>query len=152
MTRSTARPRRIPALLAAMALTVSVVSGCSVVHSAGTWNDPRNPVAGAAAGGPTDGASAAVPAMPGAGTATSAAPAFDVKPLLDPSRKYLGLEIPNSPDSITPAKDFTSWVGMKPNILGQYVSWVRPSTPPRPATPGPTAPWTSSSGNRSAPR
>lgn len=129
MTRPITRRRRIPLLLAAMALAASVCAGCSVVHAAGTWNDPRHPVAGAAAAGGT--AAAQPTAGPGSGTgsgtgtqaAAASGPAYDVSSLLDPSRKYLGLEIPNAPDSMTPAQDFASWVGTKPNIIGQYVAW-----------------------------
>jgi hypothetical protein len=117
---------RISAALAALVLGGSVLTGCSVVREAGTWNDPRHPIAVAAASGSAGAGGTAAAAGPsGAATAGSAAagPAYDVSSLLDPSRKYLGLEIPNSPDSLTPAKQFDSWVGTKPNILGQYVSW-----------------------------
>lgn len=128
MRHRTARRGRICVLLAALTLVGALASGCSVVRSAATWNDPARPVAG-------DGAKGAAPAptaLPiGTGAATAAAgstptvlaPAYDITPLLRPSKKYLGLEIDGAPDSITPANQFASWVGQKPNILGQYLAW-----------------------------
>ena len=117
------RHGRISAVLAAVLLVGSVLTGCSVIRAAGTWDDPRHAVAGSGAKG-----AAAAPTGTGAsGAATGQAapltPAYDVTPLLQPSRKYLGLEIDGSPDSLAPAKQFASWVGGKPNILGNYVAW-----------------------------
>jgi hypothetical protein len=57
------------------------------------------------------------------GNAPPKTPAYNIKPLLEPSRKYLGVEINGAPDSLKPAEQFASWVGEKPNILGQYVAW-----------------------------
>ena len=117
------RHGRISAAVAAVLLIGSVLTGCSVIRAAGTWGDPRHPVAGSGAKGAAPAATGA--AASGAATEQSAplTPAYDVTPLLQPTRKYLGLEIDGSPDSITPAKQFTSWVGTKPNLLGQYVAW-----------------------------
>jgi len=123
MRHGAARRGRISAVLAAVLLVGSVLAGCSVVNAAGTWNDPRHAVAGA-------GVTQAAAAPTGAGASSSAssqsaplAPAYDVTPLLDPSRKYLGVEINGAPDSITPAEQFASWVGAKPNLIGQYLAW-----------------------------
>lgn len=124
MRRGAARRGRISAAVTAAVLLVgSMLAGCSVVQSAGTWNDSRKPVAGSAA----EGAAAAPTGASASGTATGQsaplAPAYDVTPLLDPSRKYLGVEINGAPDSITPAEQFASWVGTKPNLVGQYLAW-----------------------------
>ena len=117
------RRGRISAVIAAALLTVSVLAGCSVVRAAGTWNDPHHAVAGS-------GAQNAAPVPTGASAESSATaqsapltPAYDVTPLLQPSRKYLGVEINGSPDSLAPAQQFASWVGTKPNLIGQYVAW-----------------------------
>jgi len=118
-----ARPGRMSAVLAAVLLTGSVLAGCSVIRAAGTWNDPRHAVAGS-------GAKGAVPASTGASAGSSATeqsallnPAYDVTPLLQPSRKYLGVEIDGAPASLTPVQQFASSVGAKPNLIGQYVAW-----------------------------
>lgn len=121
MARAGRSHRRISMLLAVLGLTAgAALSGCSVVHEAGTWNDAHNPVAGSGAHG-------AAPTPTGAGPAGAAAapltPAYDVAPLLHPAKKYLGLEIDGAPASIAPAEQFASWVGEKPNIIGQYVAW-----------------------------
>ena len=127
MNRGTGRTGRIrmSAALAALVLGGSLLTGCSVVRAAGTWNDPRHPIAGAAASGGATSSTATAAAQPSAAASASepAGPAYDVSSLLHPSRKYLGLEIAGAPDSLAPAKQFASWVGAKPNIIGQYVAW-----------------------------
>jgi glycosyl hydrolase family 26 len=102
--------RTVAAILSACAL-IAALSSCSVVKQAATWNSAGAYPTGAASG--TASAAAADPATP----------AFDVKPLLDPAKKYLGLEIPDSPDSTAPATQFATYVGKKPNLLGAYVAW-----------------------------
>lgn len=105
------------------------LSGCSVLHDAGTWNDPHNPVAGSGAKGaaplPKSTAGPAGPgqAAGGPGADASTAPPFDMTPLLHPAKKYLGLEMADAPTSIAPAKQFASWVGGKPDLIGQYLAW-----------------------------
>jgi hypothetical protein len=113
------RRGRLSAGLVAAALAGLLISGCSTVHSAATWNDPREPAA-AAQSAEADGSAATGAAT---ASATPLAPVYDISPLLHPSKKYLGVEIPDAPDSITPAEHFASWVGGKPNIIGQYLAW-----------------------------
>ena len=118
------RRSRISVVLAALTLAGAVLSGCSTVRGAATWNDAHHPVAGS-------GAKGAAPATSATGSATAdaagdpavLAPVYDVTPLLHPSKKYLGVEIDGAPDSIAPAKQFGSWVGQKPNMIGQYLAW-----------------------------
>jgi hypothetical protein len=118
------RTRRLAAMIGALTLAGGMIAGCSTIRAAATWNDPRNPVAGSTAQG-------AAPLTSASGSAASASatssgfltPAYDVTPLLHPSRKYFGVEINGAPDSITPAKNFASWLGTKPNLIGQYVGW-----------------------------
>jgi hypothetical protein len=123
MRHGAARRGRIAVFLAAVMLAGTALAGCSVVDDAGTWNDSGNPAAASVTKG-----AAPVPTQASASGTTSAqeaplAPAYDVTPLLKPSRKYLGVEINGAPDSITPAKQFASWVGTKPNLVGQYLAW-----------------------------
>jgi hypothetical protein len=111
---------RISAGLLAAALVGALVSGCSTVRATATWNDPRKPVA---AGSAAAGSAAAQASAGTTASATPLAPVYDVSPLLHPSKKYLGVEIPDAPDSIAPAEKFAGWVGGKPNIIGQYLAW-----------------------------
>jgi len=137
MQRGTARRRRLPLFLAAIALLGSLLSACSTVKSAATWNAPYHPVAGGASPGAgpaplwtgagqvqAKGTSTAVSTAGNAGgNAGGIAPAYDITPLLHPSKKYLGVEIDGAPDSMAPAEQFASWVGEKPSIIGQYLAW-----------------------------
>ena len=128
MRYGTVRRRRLPFLLAAIALAGSLLTACSTLDSAATWNDPRHPVAGGDATGagpaPLWTGPGQVQAKGSAGSTTAArTPAYDVTPLLHPDKKYLGVEIDGAPDSLTPAEQFASWVGTKPNIIGQYLAW-----------------------------
>lgn len=101
--------RRLPAALLALGLLAGAVSGCSLVREAGTWKmTPSATAPGALAAGATP---------------SPTTPAYDIKPLLHPAHKYLGLEIPDAPVSIAPAQQFASWVGKKPNMLGEYIGW-----------------------------
>jgi hypothetical protein len=119
------RRGRIRALSAALLLAAVATAGagCSVVRDAGTWNDPHGGVVGAGPGPSGTSASAAAPADRATASAPAQGQAFDVTPLLHPARKFLGLEIAGAPDSLTPAEQFAGWVGTKPNLIGQYVSW-----------------------------
>ncbi|HWG23581.1 glycoside hydrolase family 26 protein [Actinospica sp.] len=123
MRRPRVRHGRISVVLAAVLLVGCALSGCSVVRAAGTWNDPRRPVAGSGAKGAAPAPTGAATHSAAAGQSVPLAPAYDITPLLNPSRKYLGLEIDGSPDSISPAEKFAGWVGQKPNLLGQYLAW-----------------------------
>jgi hypothetical protein len=122
------RARRRSGRIRAMSSTLFVIgvlllAGCSVVNAAGTWNDARHPVAGSGAKGAAAAPTGTAPSSTVSGGSPLLTPAYDVTPLLDPSRKYLGVEINGAPDSITPAKQFASWVGTKPNLIGQYLAW-----------------------------
>lgn len=127
----TPRRRRTPLLLAAAALLASLLTACSTVQSAATWNDPRHPVAGASAvgAGPTPlwtgpgQVQAKGTANNASGSGSGLTPAYNITPLLRPAKKYLGLEIDGAPESLAPAEQFATWVGVKPNIIGQYVAW-----------------------------
>jgi hypothetical protein len=109
---------RTAAARLALSLLIGATSGCSVVDQAATWNTPggngKSVAAGAGAGSTAAGPSASPSPL---------APAYNIAPLLKPAKKYLGLEIPNAPDSIAPVQQFASWVGKKPNLIGAYVGW-----------------------------
>ncbi|MET9606560.1 glycosyl hydrolase [Streptomyces sp. NPDC006512] len=61
----------------------------------------------------------------GAGSRTSAAPAlpYDVRPLLQPKNKYLGLAADGAPESMKPVEKFASDAGKKPNVIEFYSAW-----------------------------
>ncbi len=124
MRRSAIRRGRMAAVLATTVLIGGLLAGCSVVREAGTWNDARHPVAGSGAQGAAPAADSTGNGTPAPGSSDAVlSPAYDVTPLLHPSRKYLGVEINGAPDSTAPAAQFASWVGVKPNLIGQYVAW-----------------------------
>lgn len=125
MQYGTARRRRISVVLAAVTLVGSLLSGCSTVRSAATWNDPYHPVAGGDVQGAGPAPLATSTALAGGtvGKAADLGPAYNITPLVHPAKKYLGVEIDGAPDSVQPAEQFASWVGEKPNIIGQYVAW-----------------------------
>jgi hypothetical protein len=118
---------RVPVLLAAMILLGSLLCACSTVNSAADWNDPYHPVPGGTAVGsgpaPLWTGAGQVQAKGSAGSTAGLKPAYDVSALLQPSKKYLGVEINGAPESLTPAKQFASWVGTTPDIIGHYVAW-----------------------------
>ncbi|WP_034264610.1 glycoside hydrolase family 26 protein [Actinospica robiniae] len=117
------RRARTRALLGALLLTAAaaLATGCSVVHDAGTWNDPHDgPLS--AGSKVTAGSTATAPAGSNASTAPQVE-AYDVTPLLQPSRKILGVEISGAPESLAPAEQFAGWAGTKPNLLGEYLAW-----------------------------
>lgn len=109
------RPRRLLASLFALGLFAGAISGCSVVRDAATWKMTPSAGPGGGAGSQVGAGSSAAPDL--------TQPAFNVKPLIKPARKYVGLEMPGAPSSIAPAEQFASWVGKKPNLLGAYVGW-----------------------------
>jgi hypothetical protein len=110
---------RTPAARLAIGLLLTATAGCSVVNNAATWNSPRAKPIGAAGAGTTTGSAGAGPSA----SPSPLAPVYDVKPLLNPAKKYLGLEIPDAPVSMTPVQQFAGWVGKKPNLIGEYVGW-----------------------------
>lgn len=108
--------RRLLAGPLALVFVLAATAGCSVVHDAAAWPTPAagSGTAAGAAGAPGSGATV----MP-----SPRGPAFDVKPLIQPADKYLGLEMPDAPASIAPVQQFATWTGKKPNLLGEYVGW-----------------------------
>jgi mannan endo-1,4-beta-mannosidase len=109
------RRRAVAAALVLGLLIAYGTTGCGTVTQAAQWKG---------AGTATGTATATTAAHPAAvAPSASPTPVYNIQPLLDPPQKYLGLEIPGAPDSITPAKQFQSWVGKAPNLLGNYVSW-----------------------------
>jgi len=111
---------RTAAARLALSLLIGATAGCSVVNHAATWNSPRTkPVTGAAAAG-----SSSSPARQSPSASPSpVGPAYDITPLLNPAKKYMGVEVPNAPDSMAPVQQFAGWVGKKPNLIGAYVGW-----------------------------
>ncbi len=97
------------------AVVLVLAAGCGVVNQAATWNSGSG---ASGTGAPTSGALAS-----GSASVAPVTPGYDVKPLLDPAQKYIGLEIPDAPDKMTPVDQFASWTGKKPNLIGNYIGW-----------------------------
>ncbi len=70
--------------------------------------------------------SSALYGVPGAEQPSPTAPAkpYNVSGLLNPAgRKFLGVLAPGAPDSLTPVQTFATSAGMRPNLIGEYISW-----------------------------
>ena len=99
------RKRPVLVGLAGLALSASL-AGCGSFLSA---------AAGVGAHGPGSQATGS--------TSANSLP-YDVSGLLNPrSGKFMGVEAPGVASSLAPAARFARSVGMKPNIIGQYVAW-----------------------------
>jgi hypothetical protein len=48
---------------------------------------------------------------------------FDIRPLLTPPRKYLGVALDGAPNSLRPVRDFAAQIGKQPNMLKYYAAW-----------------------------
>jgi hypothetical protein len=57
------------------------------------------------------------------GSSEAAAIPFDVRPLLQPRRKYLGAALGGVPRSLAPVQAFAESIGKQPNLLEFYVAW-----------------------------
>jgi hypothetical protein len=98
---------RLAAATAALTATVLLaVTGCSLT----------SPDHGSAAKTGGAGSSAA---------ADSPAPVapYDVRPLIDPAKKYFGAALDQAPHSMTPVTTYTTMVGKQPNLLEYYAQW-----------------------------
>jgi mannan endo-1,4-beta-mannosidase len=102
--------RRWAAPLAALltALLTAVLAACS-----GGSSSP-----GGSAPGP---GSAGAPADHGSGSA--AVVPYDVRPLLSPSGKYLGVAIDGAPGSSAVVDAYAAKVGKRPNLIEFYAAW-----------------------------
>jgi hypothetical protein len=101
-----------PRIALGLLLVATATSGCSVVRDAAAWKTPQ--------AGPGASGAAAVGGTP---SPSPRGPAYNVAPLLKPTEKYLGLEIPNAPGSMSPVQQFATWTGKKPNLIGEYIGW-----------------------------
>lgn len=67
---------------------------------------------------------------PSSGPATVPAPGsrpYNVSGLLDPAGgKFVGVQAPGAPDSLGPVRSFAASAGVRPNLIGQYMSWNNP--------------------------
>lgn len=64
--------------------------------------------------------------QPSPGPAPQARP-YSVAGLRDPAaRKFFGVQAPGAPDSLGPVHSFAASLGVKPNLIGQYMSWNDP--------------------------
>jgi mannan endo-1,4-beta-mannosidase len=60
---------------------------------------------------------------PGSASTPSGRP-YNVSGLLDPAGgKFLGVQAPGAPDSLGPVRSFAAAAGVRPNLIGEYMSW-----------------------------
>ncbi|AVH57043.1 MULTISPECIES: glycoside hydrolase family 26 protein [Streptomyces] len=50
-------------------------------------------------------------------------PPYDVRPLLQPAKKYFGVARAKAPHSMEPVDDYTRLVGKRPNLIRYYAAW-----------------------------
>ncbi|MFE1230656.1 glycoside hydrolase family 26 protein [Streptomyces sp. NPDC059442] len=60
---------------------------------------------------------------PAAGAPAAGGVPYDVRPLLRPEKKYLGVSRPGAPHSMKPARDWARLVGKDPNLIAYYAAW-----------------------------
>lgn len=70
--------------------------------------------------------------MPGARSPSASPPAashpYNISGLLDPAggKKFFGVEAPGAPDKLGPVQSFAASAGVRPNLIGEYMSWNDP--------------------------
>lgn len=69
----------------------------------------------------TDGADPA-----GTSAAVTADTPYDIRPLLAPHHKYLGIALDGTPTQEAPVRDFTTQAGKQPNLREYYAKWGDP--------------------------
>lgn len=98
------RPRVSPLIVAVLlAGLLASVTGCAYSDVGDPSSPHEAPVAADAAAAP--------------------AVAYDVRPLLNPDRKYLGVALDGAPESMEPVDDFAAETGKRPNLLETYAAW-----------------------------
>jgi len=101
------RRRRLAGTVSALtAIALLVLTGCSLKST------PASDKPAASGSGATTGNAAATPAPP-----------YDVRPLLDPAKKYFGAAIDKAPHAMAPVTAYTDMVGKAPNLLEYYAEW-----------------------------
>lgn len=101
--------RRLAAATAALtAGALLALTGCSLTSSGG--------------GGGTSPGTSSRPADGTDGKPTPAPP-YDVRPLLDPAKKYFGVALDKAPHDMGPVAAYTDMVGKSPNLLEYYAEW-----------------------------
>jgi hypothetical protein len=102
--------RRIHAL-AALLLAGALLTGCTTFSDKGREDYERaqgkDPVAGETAGAPSE----------------KPEPPYDVRPLLAPKKKYLGVAAEGAPASLKNVESFAKGAGKKPNLIEFYSAW-----------------------------
>jgi hypothetical protein len=61
--------------------------------------------------------------QPGAARHTGPSPVSLARLLHTGAAKFVGVEAPGAPDSLSGVRDFAASIGRKPDLLGQYVAW-----------------------------
>ena len=106
--RTVSRGRRTPPVALLVVLLALVLAGCSTPAGGRAAPDPGTGAGangGVAAGGDA-------PVVP-----------YDVRPLLSPQGKYLGVALDGAPDSTAVVDRYAGQVGRRPNLITFYTAW-----------------------------
>ncbi|MCC9309635.1 beta-mannanase [Kitasatospora sp. RB6PN24] len=103
---------RIARTLAALGLALGLTGCASLIgeKQVGPGPDPSSP-------------GAAPSAAPASASAGPAALPYDVRPLLKPAHKYLGVSADGAPTSMDSITAFAQQVGKQPNLIESYSGW-----------------------------
>ncbi|MFF4632261.1 glycoside hydrolase family 26 protein [Streptomyces griseorubiginosus] len=104
-------PRPLRAL-AAVLLAGALLAGCSTFSDEGRAQYERGQGENPDATGTAEATESAKPEPP-----------YDVRPLLDPKKKYLGVAADGAPAKMTAVQDFAKRAGKKPNLIEFYSAW-----------------------------
>ncbi|MFD0262907.1 glycoside hydrolase family 26 protein [Kitasatospora indigofera] len=119
MTDSNTRPgARLPVVvrLLAVAALVLPLAACDLLGEKNIGPTPSAAAASGAAAAAGASGAAAAPAEP------TGLP-YDVRPLLKPAKKYLGIAADGAPLSMAAVDEFTAKAGKKPNMIEFYSGW-----------------------------
>lgn len=98
--------------LAAVLLAAAMLAGCSTFSEEGRDQYERSQ-------GEQPGADPSAEAS----ESPQPEPPYDVRPLLQPDKDYLGLAADGAPAKMTAVKDFAQKAGKKPNLIEFYSAW-----------------------------
>ncbi|MER6269051.1 glycosyl hydrolase [Streptomyces sp900105755] len=108
----TARVLRPTRMLAAVMLASTLLAGCTTFSGKG--RDEYNRAQGEQPGADSSA---------GASASAKAEPPYDVRSLLQPAKKYLGVAADGAPTKMTGVADFAKRGGKKPNLVEFYSAW-----------------------------
>lgn len=106
--------------LCAGAALVLPLAACDILGEKPLVPAPPRTTAAAGTAAPSGAATAAAAPAP---TAVNTSLPYDVRPLLKPAKKYLGMAADGAPASMAGVDDFAAKIGKRPNIVEYYSGW-----------------------------